>query len=167
VIEVLGEHLMATIPEQKDVSIVHGDYRLDNVIVGQDGAVNGVLDWELWTLGDPTLDLGNAIAYWTESPFELFPLAASPTAGGAVGTRDDVTQAYVMAGGPATLGAELDWAVSFGLWRYAIILEGVYRRNLAGAYGDETRDDWQRLEHVVPMLAEVGWQVRPPRRHLA
>ena len=166
-VEVLGEYLLATIPAQQSVSIVHGDYRLDNVILGPDGAVIGVLDWELWTLGDPTLDLGNAIAYWTESPFELFPLAVSPTAGGTVGSRDDVTEAYFRAGGPATPGEALDWAVSFGLWRYAIILEGVYRRNLAGAYGDDARDDWRRLEHVVPMLAEVGWQVRPPRRRLA
>jgi aminoglycoside phosphotransferase (APT) family kinase protein len=160
-LETLSEHLGATVPEQRHVAIVHGDYRLDNVLVGQDGAVKGVIDWELWTLGDPTLDLGNAIAYWSESPFEVLPLGDSPTAHGGIGSRADIVEAYLAAGGTATPGDALDWAVCFGIWRYALILEGVYRRNLIGAYGDVDGDDWRRLEHVVPAMAEVAWQLRP------
>lgn len=160
-IATLAAHLGGSVPEQHRVAIVHGDYRLDNVLIGQDGAVRGVLDWELWTLGDPTLDLGSALAYWTESPFEVLPLADSPTAGGLLGTRDDLLTAYLAADGPATTDAALDWAVCFGLWRFSLILEGVYRRNLAGAYGSDTGDDWRRLEHVVPAMAEVAWQLRP------
>lgn len=159
----LGEHLLSRPPRQRTVTIVHGDYRLDNVIIGRDGDVVGVLDWELWTLGDPTLDLGNALGYWLESTFELFALGDSPTADGALGTRADVVEAYLAAGGPEPADAALDWALSFGFWRYAVILEGVYRRNLAGAYGadDGDLDDWRRFAHVVPALAEIGWQLRP------
>jgi aminoglycoside phosphotransferase (APT) family kinase protein len=160
-LDALGAHLRSCRPEQREVAIVHGDYRLDNVMVGADGAVVGVLDWELWTLGDPTLDLGNTLAYWTESAFELFALGSSPTAGGLLGTRDDVLEAYLAAGGPEFTEDALAWALSFGFWRYAVILEGVYRRNLAGAYGEAPSDDWQRFAHVVPAMAEVGWQLRP------
>jgi aminoglycoside phosphotransferase (APT) family kinase protein len=160
-LKALGEHLRSCRPDQREVAIVHGDYRLDNVMVGADGAVIGVLDWELWTLGDPTLDLGNALAYWTESTFELFALGSSPTAGGLLGTRDDVLKAYLAAGGPEFTEDALAWALSFGFWRYAVILEGVYRRNLAGAYGEAPSDDWQRFAHVVPAMAEIGWQLRP------
>lgn len=160
-LDALGEHLRSCRPDQREVAIVHGDYRLDNVMVGADGTVIGVLDWELWTLGDPTLDLGNALAYWTESTFELFALGSSPTAGGLLGTRDDVLKAYLAAGGPEFTEDALAWALSFGFWRYAVILEGVYRRNLAGAYGEAPSDDWQRFAHVVPAMAEIGWQLRP------
>ena len=160
-LDALGEHLLERRPVQRDVAIVHGDYRLDNVMVGDDGAVIGVLDWELWTLGDPTLDLGNTLAYWTETAYELFALGTSPTAGGLLGTRSDVLEAYLAAGGPEFEDDALDWTLSFGFWRYAVILEGVYRRNLAGAYGDGPSDDWQRFAHVVPAMAEIGWQLRP------
>ena len=159
----LGEYLLSCAPRQRTVAIVHGDYRLDNVIVGSAGAVAGVLDWELWTLGDPTLDLGNTLGYWLDSAFELFALDDSPTADGALGTRADVVEAYLAAGGPEPADDALDWALSFGFWRYAVILEGVHRRNLAGAYGsgDGDLEDWQRFAHVVPALAEIGWQLRP------
>lgn len=160
-LDALGEHLRASRPEQREVAIVHGDYRLDNVMLGADGSVVGVLDWELWTLGDPILDLGNTLAYWTESAFELFALGSSPTAGGLLGTRDDVLEAYLAAGGPEFVEEALAWALSFGFWRYAVILEGVYRRNLAGAYGEAPSDDWRRFAHVVPAMAEIGWQLRP------
>lgn len=160
-LDALGQHLQASRPTQRHVAIVHGDYRLDNIMLGRDGSVIGVLDWELWTLGDPTLDLGNSLAYWTESPFELFALGASPTAGGSIGTRAEVLDAYLAAGGPEFSDDALAWAMSFGFWRYAVILEGVYRRNLAGAYGEGQADDWRRFEHVVPAMAEIGWQLRP------
>jgi len=160
-LDALGEHLAARQFQQRHVSIVHGDYRLDNVLIARDGSVAGVIDWELWTVGDPIIDLGSALAYWTESLFELFPLGASPTASGVLGGRRDVLEAYLAAGGPVPETDELDWAISFGLWRFAVILEGVYRRNLAGAYGSDAADDWERFAHVVPALAEVGWQVRP------
>lgn len=161
VLQDLGAYLLECRPEQQHVAIVHGDYRLDNIMLDRDGSVLGVLDWELWMLGDPTIDLGNSLAYWTESAFELFALGESPTADQVLGTRADVRTAYLEAGGPEFSESALDWAVSFGFWRYAVILEGVYRRNIAGAYGETQSDDWRRFEHVVPAMAEIGWQLRP------
>jgi len=162
-LDALREHLLASRPEQRNVAIVHGDYRLDNIMLNQGGAVIAVFDWELWTLGDPVLDLGIALTYWAESAFELFALGTSPTAGGVLGTRSDVLDAYLAAGGPEFSDKALEWALSFGFWRYAAILEGVYQRNLLGAYGDGPAGDWQRFAHVVPALTEIGWQLRPRR----
>ena len=58
--------LNAAIPAQGPATIVHGDYRLDNTVVGPDRSIVAVLDWELCTLGDPLADVGQLLAYWTE-----------------------------------------------------------------------------------------------------
>ena len=64
----LTRRLVAAVPEQREVSLVHGDFHLRNVIVSrEDGAVVGVLDWELSTLGDPLADMGSMLAYWAEA----------------------------------------------------------------------------------------------------
>jgi aminoglycoside phosphotransferase (APT) family kinase protein len=66
-IDRVHERLSARIPEQQGVSIVHGDYRLDNMILSEGGEVAAVVDWELCTLGDPLADVGTLMAYWPES----------------------------------------------------------------------------------------------------
>ncbi len=65
-IDRVHERLAARIPAQEGVSIVHGDYRLDNMILTDSGEVAAVVDWELCTLGDPLADVGTLIAYWPE-----------------------------------------------------------------------------------------------------
>lgn len=153
--------LGATVPLQQRTCIVHGDYRLDNVRLGPEGDVRAVLDWELWTLGDPFVDLGIALTYWLEEPWELAALGSSPTLAPGVGGREQLIEAYTEA-----VGAELDeprlwWYAAFGTWRFAAILEGVYRRNLAGAYAGagDGDDDWRRFEYVVPALADQAGQL--------
>jgi aminoglycoside phosphotransferase (APT) family kinase protein len=67
VIDRLHAWLNERIPEQISTVIVHGDFRLDNTIVGyEDGRIKAVLDWELCTLGDPLADLGMTLAYWVD-----------------------------------------------------------------------------------------------------
>ena len=53
-------------PEEREASLVHGDYHLGNALVGTDGAMRAVLDWELCTVGDPLADVGLMVAYWSE-----------------------------------------------------------------------------------------------------
>ena len=60
------QELAERIPPQRGTSIVHGDYRLDNTVLGDDGQVRAVLDWEICTLGDPLADLGLLMVYWTD-----------------------------------------------------------------------------------------------------
>ena len=66
VVDRVHELLAARIPEQQGVAIVHGDYRLDNTVLDDDGNVLAILDWEICTLGDPLADLGLLLVYWAE-----------------------------------------------------------------------------------------------------
>jgi aminoglycoside phosphotransferase (APT) family kinase protein len=86
--------LLREAPEQRAVSIVHGDYRLDNTIVDNDGVIKAVIDWELWTLGDPLADLGIALCYWVDPQDSLVPLGSAPTMSSAIGERQEVIDAY-------------------------------------------------------------------------
>ena len=66
IIDSVHDRLAAQVPRQVGTSIVHGDYRLDNTVLGPDGAVRAVLDWEICTLGDPLADVGLLMVYWTD-----------------------------------------------------------------------------------------------------
>jgi aminoglycoside phosphotransferase (APT) family kinase protein len=117
-------------PEEREAVLVHGDYRLDNAVLGEDGSVRAVLDWELCTVGDPMADVGLMVAYWNElgaaatSPGALFrepvtALTGFPTAHG-------LAEAYARASGREL--ADLGFWVALAYWKVAIIVEGVYRR---------------------------------------
>ncbi len=75
----LHRRLAARIPEQGPATIVHGDYRLDNMILSETGEVAAVVDWELCTLGDPLADVGLLLVYWSEPDDELMPLVDTAT----------------------------------------------------------------------------------------
>lgn len=90
--------LSAAVPRQRHTSIVHGDFRLDNMIIDHDGSIRAVLDWELCTLGDPLADLGTTLAYWLEPhepPLDHLPLPtgcpASPPATKCANTTQPCT----------------------------------------------------------------------------
>jgi aminoglycoside phosphotransferase (APT) family kinase protein len=126
--------LVERIPPQGRASIVHGDYRLDNTVIGPDAGVAAVLDWELCTLGDPLADLGQLIVYWTE-PGEVSPIRQSGTSAPGFLSRAELATGYAEASGRPL--DELDFYVAFAYWKLACILEGVYTRYAAGALGDD------------------------------
>ncbi len=144
-------------PEQHDVTIVHGDYRLDNCIVGDDGAVRAVLDWEICTLGDPLADLGMLMVYWTGPDDEVsaWPGGRATTLEG-FWNRDLVAARYAEVSG-RDLGG-LDFYVSFAFWKLACILEGVYSRYLGGALGDQARSELEPFARQVEAAAEAAEQ---------
>ena len=152
----VGEALARHAPTQPAVAIVHGDYRLDNLRVSDAGEVRAILDWELWTLGDPLADLGAALCYWVEADDDLVPLGASPTTAPGMARRDELVERYAVASGRGLDDRDVAYHLAFGAWRFAAILEGVYQRNLAGAYGTTDEDDtsWRRFREVVPALVE-------------
>ena len=78
-IDDVHRRLCERIPEQGPATIVHGDYRLDNMILSPSGEVAAVVDWELCTLGDPLADVGLLLVYWSEPGDELMPLFDAPT----------------------------------------------------------------------------------------
>ena len=80
-VDEVHERLAARIPEQGPATIVHGDYRLDNMILSPSGEVAAVVDWELCTLGDPLADVGLLMVYWSEPGDEFVPLFEPATHG--------------------------------------------------------------------------------------
>ena len=134
------DRLAARIPEQGPAAIVHGDYRLDNMILTEDArGVAGVVDWELCTLGDPLADVGLLLVYWAEEGDELLPLFEPATmAPGFIG-REEVKTRYAERSGRDLSG--IDFYVALGYWKLAIILEGVFARYMAGGYGENAAED--------------------------
>ena len=87
------EMLFQNIPKQQKISIVHGDYRLDNVRVNN-GKVAAVVDWELCTIGDPLADLGTIIASWSNSKEKDTPFIYSPTLSDGFLSRSELLEIY-------------------------------------------------------------------------
>ncbi len=153
------DRLAADVPAQQGAStVVHGDYRLDNVIVDPaDGAVRAVLDWEIATLGDPLADVGVLLVYWTEAGDTIFPLEDPPTVVEGFRSRSEVIERYAAGSGRDL--TEIDFYTAFGYWKLACILEGVYTRYRSGAYGDASEEETRRFGEIVPQLAEVAHEV--------
>jgi aminoglycoside phosphotransferase (APT) family kinase protein len=153
-VDEVAERLARSIPEQGRASIVHGDYRLDNVIVNPgDGSVRAVLDWELCTLGDPLADVGMLLMYWTEPGDAFSPLFWAPTTAPGFPGRKEIAARYAARSGRDL--SQIDYYIALAQWKAAVILEGVYARYTAGAYG-ETDDSYRQFEAVVPQLAEAA-----------
>ena len=132
-IDDLHRRLSERIPDQGPATIVHGDYRLDNMILSDAGEVAAVVDWELCTLGDPLADVGMLIVYWSEAGDELMPLFEAPTTAAGFPSREEIRGRYAEGSGRDL--SEIDFYVALACWKLAIILQGVYARYTAGQYG--------------------------------
>jgi aminoglycoside phosphotransferase (APT) family kinase protein len=154
-IDDVHRRLEARAPEQRETTLVHGDYRLDNMILAPTGEVAAVVDWELCTLGDPLADVGMLMVYWAEPGDEVTALFDPPTLAAGFPSREEVESRYAERSGRDL--SELDFFVALASWKLAIILEGVYARFAAGQYGasDET---FQAFADVVVRLAEAADQ---------
>ncbi len=139
-IDEVYERLVGSVPAQAATTIVHGDYRLDNTMLTDDGSVAAVLDWEICTLGDPLADLGTLMVYWAEPGDEMTPLGAAPTTAGGFASRAEMRARYGERSGRDV--SELAYYVAFGYWKLACILQGVRARYHGGAAaGDRTGVD--------------------------
>lgn len=133
VVDKVHDALVARVPAQGPAAIVHGDYRLDNCLLDDEGRIAAVLDWELCTLGDPLADVGLLFVYWTE-PSDTHPaLLDAPTVLEGFPSRRELIETYAAASGRDLEG--IDYYVAFGYWKLACILEGVYARYKGGAMG--------------------------------
>jgi aminoglycoside phosphotransferase (APT) family kinase protein len=153
-IDAVHERLSASIPEQGPATIVHGDYRLDNMILTPGGEVAAVVDWELCTLGDPLADVGLLMVYWAEPGDETIALGQPATLAPGFPNRAELRERYAERSGRDL--SELDFFVALGYWKLAIILEGVYARYTAGAYGkaDPGVEEFARLVERLAIAAE-------------
>ena len=147
--------LSSRIPPQQGATIVHGDYRLDNCMLGADGRVNAVLDWEICTLGDPLADVGLLWVYWSDPGEESALPQASPTALEGFLRKDEVLERYAAASGRDL--SDIDFYIAFGYWKLTCIIAGVYARYAGGAMGaDVDRRQVQGFADMVASLASLA-----------
>jgi aminoglycoside phosphotransferase (APT) family kinase protein len=155
----LAEHR----PESGEATIVHGDYRLGNVMLAPQAPprVVAIFDWELATIGDPLADLGYLAATWAEpgepsgdGARKVAALFGGLTQQPGFPGRDELIARYEAASGRSM--SDVRWYMTLALWKAAVFLEGSYRRRLAGTTEDAFFDT---LETGVPALAEHAWEI--------
>ena len=154
VLDDLHERLCATVPaESGSPTIVHGDYRFDNTVLGADHRVRAVLDWELCTIGDAVADFVWSLLYWSDPGDDVGFLESAPTLAPVFCRRAEVADRYA-----ARSGCNLDalpWLIVFSYWKMACIVEGVYVRRLKGARGGASESpDVARIAARVDTLLD-------------
>jgi aminoglycoside phosphotransferase (APT) family kinase protein len=151
--ERLIDYLPASLPEQSRMSIVHGDYRIDNVVFDENGTLTAVLDWELATLGDPVADFSYLAMQW------MMPTDGGAALGGldltalGIPPLDEIVQRYSTRSGVPVAG-KLDWYFAYNLFRLAGIVQGIKKRVIDGTASHAQAAE---MAERVPTLAVAAW----------
>ena len=159
IIQELSDWLAANMPESPESTIVHGDYRLGNVMLANDAPsrVIAIFDWELSTIGDPLADLGYMTVTWAEpdDPDDTsFASLSAVTRHEGFPTREELMERYEERTGRSM--SALNWYQSLALWKAAVFMEGNLKRFQAGASDDEYLG---LFVEGVPALAEAALQI--------
>jgi aminoglycoside phosphotransferase (APT) family kinase protein len=146
--------LPETLPEQARTSIVHGDYRIDNVVFDGDGTLTAVLDWELATLGDPLADFSYLAMQW------MMPADGGAGLGGldldqlGIPSLKDIVARYSERSG-VRIADRLDWYFAYNLFRLTGIVQGIKKRVIDGTASHAQAAE---MAERVPMLAQAAWK---------
>ncbi|MFE4349418.1 phosphotransferase family protein [Peribacillus butanolivorans] len=135
----LIDYLQKNIPQYSQTSIIHYDYKINNAMFNQNlSEMVGLFDWEMSTVGDPLADLGVALSYWTESSDpELIKFGlgqASVTTLDGFLTRQEFIEAYAVRSGRNV--SNIDFYLTFGYFKLAVILQQIYYRYKKGQTND-------------------------------
>lgn len=156
-VEQVADWLGVNLPATTQTTLVHGDYRLGNMLFAHDSPARlvAVLDWELATLGDPLVDLGYLCATWAEPDDEDNPMLALSSATRTAGfpSRANLAACYADQTGRDIL--QLGWYEVLALWKAAVFLEASYARFRAGTTSDPY---FATLADGVPRLAAAAVQ---------
>ena len=149
------EILLADKPEQRYTGVVHGDYRLGNMLIDPvAGSVEAVLDWELCTLGDVLADVGYVLNNWVQPGEDsLRGATAFPTEEGGFSTREEFVERYMAKTGFEV--GDINYYRAFQNWRLAAIVEGVLARYMQGVMGDGEVDLDSYREQVENLANEA------------
>jgi aminoglycoside phosphotransferase (APT) family kinase protein len=152
-IDELGRRLAARLPAQQRATIVHGDFRLDNVVydAADPGRINAVLDWELSTLGDPLTDLGLLMLFWRGGDEPRLSLIPGVTHLPGFPDREALLARYDAASG-ADL-SDMAYYQAFAHFKFAVIAQGVSARSAAGSMGGQ---DFGNLDAEILQLGRSG-----------
>ena len=151
--------LLKHIPTTTETTIVHNDFKLNNLVFATDAPVriNGVLDWELATIGDPLSDLGSTLAYWMEKD-DLNLGIHSVTHKPGFYSRREFVEAYAAASKRDV--SEMHYYLSFGFYKLTVILQQIYYRWKNGSAQD---DRFKNLNIAAANLIEMAHLAKEKR----
>ncbi|MER6914664.1 phosphotransferase family protein [Streptomyces sp. NPDC000594] len=149
-IEELHTALGRALPSSPAPAVVHGDYRLDNALVGPDDRITAVLDWEMSTLGDPLTDLGLLAMYSTPAELPGSPIGGTAGSAGHPPVAE-LIERYAARSGRDT--SAISWYTAFAWFKLAVILEGIHYRY---TLGQTVGEGFDRIGAVVPVFIEHG-----------
>ncbi|MFB7517070.1 phosphotransferase family protein [Streptomyces sp. NPDC056144] len=149
-IDELHAALGRALPASPASTVIHGDYRLDNVLIGPDDRIRAVLDWEMSTLGDPLTDLGLLAMYSTPLDLPDSPISTTATAPGHPAVAE-LVERYAARSGRDT--SALAWYTAFAWFKLAVILEGIHYR---WTLGQTVGAGFDRIGELVPVFIEHG-----------
>ncbi len=151
--DALVEWFPANMPPERAASLVHNDYKFDNIMLDPQDLTKivAVLDWEMCTLGDPLMDLGTVLAYWVEprDPQPLQVYAFGPTRLPGSMSRRELAAYYGEKSGFDTSNVLFYYA--FGLFKVAVIIQQIYYRYAQGFTKDER---FAQFDKQVAALAQ-------------
>ena len=145
--------LPETLPEQSRTSVVHGDYRIDNVVFDGDGTLTAVLDWELATLGDPLADFSYLAMQWMMPADGAAGLEGLDLPALGIPSLEQAVTRYAERSG-VPVADKLDWYFAYNLFRLAGIVQGIKKRVIDGTASHAQADEMAKR---VPMLASAAW----------
>jgi aminoglycoside phosphotransferase (APT) family kinase protein len=159
VVEEVRDWLADNLPESPESTIVHGDYRLGNVMVADEAPARlvAIFDWELSTIGDPLADVGYLTVTWSQAddPADTtFASLSAATRKPGFMTREELTARYEEQSGRSV--SALNWYQALAMWKAAVFMEGNFKRYTLGASDDPYL---ALFDEGVPALAEKAHEV--------
>ncbi|MDG4859808.1 phosphotransferase family protein [Streptomyces sp. T-3] len=149
-IDELHAALGRSLPNSPAPAVVHGDYRLDNVLIGEDDSIRAVLDWEMSTLGDPLTDLGLIVMY--SAPLEIpnSPISTTASAPGHPSPQELIERYAARSGRDVSA---VSWYTAFAWFKLAVILEGIHYRY---TLGQTVGPGFDHIGELVPVFIDHG-----------
>ncbi|MFD3561694.1 phosphotransferase family protein [Streptomyces sp. NPDC058686] len=153
-VDELHAALGRSLPTSPAPTIVHGDYRLDNVLINEDAdgvdRIKAILDWEMSTLGDPLTDLGLLVMYSAKLDLPDSPISTTATAAGHP-TPAEIIERYAARSGRDV--SAVSWYTAFAWFKLAVILEGIHYRY---TLGQTVGAGFDRIGELVPVFIDHG-----------
>ncbi|MET7322423.1 phosphotransferase family protein [Streptomyces sp. NPDC005549] len=150
-IDELHATLGRELPRSPAPTVVHGDYRLDNVLIGgEDDEIRAILDWEMSTLGDPLTDLGLLVMYSSPLGMPDSPVSTTAQAPGHPAPAELIERYAARSGRDVSTVA---WYTAFAWFKLAVILEGIHYRY---TLGQTVGRGFDRIGDLVPVFIEHG-----------
>jgi aminoglycoside phosphotransferase (APT) family kinase protein len=149
-IDELHAELGRRLPSSPAPAVVHGDYRLDNVLIGDDDRIRAILDWEMSTLGDPLTDLGLLVMYSMPLGMPDSPVSTTAEAPGHPAPAELIERYAARSGRDVSA---VSWYTAFAWFKLAVILEGIHYRY---TLGQTVGRGFDRIGDLVPVFIGHG-----------